>query len=62
MPAEDLALHGQAASLVVGEGNPSGTVSCAKDTVLLKQVVNDVLLLPVDPAGDQQEEKGEWAR
>lgn len=49
-PAKDLAFHGEAASLVVVEGNPSGTVGCAEDAVLLKQVVNHILLLPVDPA------------
>jgi len=58
----NLAFHGQAASLVVVEGNPSGTVGGAEDAVLLTQVVNHVLLLPVDPAGDEQEEEGEWAR
>ena len=61
-PAEHLAFHGQAASLVVGEAQPSGSVRRAEDPVLLEQVVNDRLLLPVDPAGEQQEKEGEWAR
>jgi hypothetical protein len=54
--AEDLACHGQSASLVVDE-TQSGTVNCAEDTVLLTQVVDDVLLVSVDPAGDRQEEE-----
>ena len=61
-PAEDLAFHGEAASLVVGETQPSGSVRRAEDPVLLEQVVNDRLLLPIDPAGDQQEQEREWAR
>ena len=39
-PAEDLALHGQAAPLVVREAQPSGTVRGAEDTVPFEQVVN----------------------
>ncbi len=61
-PAENIAFHGQAAALVVGEAQPSGSVRGAEDPVLLEQVVNDRLLLPVDPAGDQQEQEGERAR
>jgi hypothetical protein len=59
-PVEDLAFHGQAAPLVVGEAKPSRTVRCAEETVLLEQVANDRLLVPVDPAGEEQEEEGDW--
>jgi hypothetical protein len=41
--AEDLAFHGQAASLVIGEAEPSGSLRRAEDTILLDQVVNDWL-------------------
>ena len=61
-PAEDLAFHGQAAPLVIGEAKPSGTVRGAEDTVLLEQVVNDRLLIPVDPAGEEKQEEGERRR
>jgi hypothetical protein len=61
-PAENVAFHGQAAPLVVGEANPSGTVRGAEDTVLFEQVVNDGLLVPVDPAGDEKEEERERGR
>ena len=57
--AEDLAFHGQAPSLIVGEAQSSGTVRRAEDTVLLEQVGDDRLQLPVDPAGEQKEEEGE---
>jgi hypothetical protein len=61
-PAENLAFHGQAAPLVVGEAKPSGTVGGAEDTVLFEHVVNDGLLVSVDPAGDEKEEEGERGR
>ena len=59
--AEDLAFHGQSPSLVVGE-TQLGTVSAAEDPVLLTQVVDDVLLVSVDPAGDKQEEESQRRR
>ena len=61
-PAQDLAFHGQAAPLVVGEARPSGTMRCAENPVLFEQVVNDRLLLPVDPAGDKKDEERERGR
>ncbi len=61
-PAEDLAFQGQPASLVVSETQPSGRVRRTQNPILLEQVVNDCLVLPVDPARDKQEEEGEWAR
>ena len=60
--AEDLAFHGETASLVVGEAQSSGTVHRAEDPVLLEQVVNDRLLVSIDPAREQQEEEGERGR
>ena len=55
--AKDLAFHGQAASLVVGEARPSGSVRGAEDPVLLEQVVNDRLLLPANPAETSRRRK-----
>jgi hypothetical protein len=54
--AEHLPFHGQSTSLVVCE-TQSGTVSYAEDPVLLTQVVDDVLLVSVNPAGDKQDEE-----
>jgi hypothetical protein len=48
--AEDVAFHGETASLVVGEANPSRTVRRTEDPVFLAQVVNHGLLLSIDPA------------
>ena len=60
--AKDLPFHGQPASLVVGEAQPSGALRRAEDAVLLEQVGNDRLLLAVDPAGEQEEEESERGR
>jgi hypothetical protein len=60
--AEDLAFHGEAASLIVSQAQSSGTVHRAEDSVLLEQVVDDRLLVSMDPAGEQQEEERERGR
>jgi hypothetical protein len=57
-----VAFHGQTASLVVGQANPLGTVRRPEDPVLLAQVVNDGLLLSIDPAREDQEEERERRR
>jgi hypothetical protein len=57
--AEDVAFHGETASLVVGQAQSSGTVHCAENAILLDQVVNDRLLVSIDPAREQLEEEGE---
>jgi len=61
-PAEDLAFHRQPAALVVGEAQSSGSLRCAQHPVLLEQVVDDRLLLSVDPPGEQQAEEREGWR
>ena len=38
-------------SLVIGGTEPQRNVRRAEDPILLEQVVNDRLLLPVEPAG-----------
>ncbi len=60
--AENDTFHGQAAALVVGEAQSAGSVRGAEDPVLLEQVVNGRLLLPVHPARDTQEQEGERGR
>jgi len=50
---EDVAFHRETASLVVGEAQSPGTVHGAEDAILLDQVVNDRLLVSIDPAGEQ---------
>ena len=48
--AEGFAFHRETAALVVAETNPVRAVRSTEHAVLLQQVVNDVLLLAVDPA------------
>src|SRR5262245_13362247 len=43
-------LHSQTATLVVGEAESLSTVHRAEDAIFLEQVVNDRLLLSIDPA------------
>jgi hypothetical protein len=61
-PAEDFAFHGQAASLVVREAQSSGLLHRSENPILLQQVINDRLLLSIDPTGEQQNEEGERRR
>jgi hypothetical protein len=60
--AEHVASHGETAPLAVSQAQSSGTVHRAEDAVLLEQVVNDRLLVSIDPAGEQQEDQGERGR
>jgi len=61
-PADELALHREATSLIIGEPKPPWPVLGAKDPILLEQVVNNGLLLSVDPTGEQQADECEWMR
>ncbi len=56
-PAEDLALHHQATTLIISPPQSPSSMRCAKDSVLLEQIVNDGRLLSVNPAGEQQAEE-----
>jgi hypothetical protein len=60
--AEDAAVHGETTSLVVGQAQSPRPVHRAENAVLLEQVLNDRLLMAIDPAGEQQEAEGERAR
>ena len=61
-PPQDATFHRQTASLVVSEAESTRPLRCAKHPVLLEQVVNDGLLLSIDPAGEQQVEERERRR
>jgi hypothetical protein len=60
--AEGVAFHRQTASLVVGQAQSSGTGHGAEHAIFLEQVVNDRLLVSIDPAREQQDEEGERRR
>jgi hypothetical protein len=57
-----LPFHGEATSLVIGEAQASRWLRRAQDPILLEQVVNDRLLLSIDPTGKQQTEERERRR
>jgi len=57
LTSEDLAFDCQASALVVIELDPLLAVRFAQDLVLGAQVLNNLLLLPVDPSGQDEKEK-----
>ena len=54
---ERLGFRGQADSLIVGEPEPPRSELLAQHAVLLLQIVDDVALLLVDPAGQRDKKK-----
>ena len=61
-PAKHFAFHGETAALVVGEAPSAGWLRRPKNSVLLEQVLDDRLLLAIDPTGKQQTEERERRR
>ena len=57
LAAEDLALDRQASPLVVGEPDAFLAVRFLQDLILGAQILDDLLLLPIDPAGEDDQEK-----
>ena len=55
--AQDLGLHGQAASLIIVEEDPFLAELFSEHVVLGPQVVDDLLLLLVDPSGEGDEQE-----
>ena len=62
LASEDLALDREAASLIVVEPESSVFELLTQDAVLLLQVVDDLVLVAVHPAGNGEEEEVEWVR
>ena len=54
---QGLRLRRQATALIVGQLQSPAPELLLEDAVLLDQVGNDVLLMPIDPAGDGQEQQ-----
>ena len=57
LPAKGLAFDSQTAPLVIVEPDALLTVRFLQNLVLGAQVVDDLLLLPIDPSGEDDEEK-----
>ncbi len=64
LAAQDLAFDSEAATLIIAQTEASIAQLLAKDVVLLKEVLDDVALLAVDPGGegDEEELEGGWER
>ena len=62
LSADGLALHHEASALVVGEAKAASSELLTEDAVLLHQVVDDAVLVAVDPAGEEQKEEVERGR
>src|SRR5262245_58381863 len=60
--AEDMAFHGETASLVVGQAQSLRAVHRAENAILLQQVVDDRLLVSIYPASEQQQTECERTR
>ena len=56
LAAEDLAFDGESASLVVSEQDAAVAELLFQDLVFGAQVVDDLLLLAIDPAGEASKE------
>ncbi len=64
LAAQDLTPDGEAATLGIIEPEVAVAQLLAKDAVLLKEVLDDVALLAIDPGGERDEEdfEGWWER
>jgi hypothetical protein len=55
-------LRGEPTALIVGEPQPPGAGLFAQDAVLFQEIVDDVALLLVDPAGERDQHELQWMR
>ena len=49
---ESLSTHGQPTSLIIGEPEPAAAQLAPQDSILFHQIRHDVLLVPIEPAGE----------
>jgi len=59
LPAEFASLHRESPALVLGEADALAAEQLPQDFVLLPEVVNGLLLLAVEPAGQRRDEEME---
>jgi hypothetical protein len=62
LSSENLALHGETATLIVVQPKPSSTKPFTKDAILLHQILDDLLLVAVHSAGEQEQEEAQGMR
>ncbi len=56
-PTEDLALRCESAALVIRESESSPAELFLQDAVLLHEVLDNLVLVAIDPAGERGEEE-----
>ncbi len=56
-PSQRFRLRGQTATLVVGKTNATAAHLLSKNSILLLQVFDRVLLFPVEPASERHEKE-----
>src|SRR5262249_43408270 len=61
-PADDVAFHGETSALIARKAQSSGWLRRPKNSVLLEQVLDDRLLLSIDPTGNHKAEEGKRRR
>ena len=62
LATQQLALHCEAPALIVGEAKPSPAELLPEHPVLLLEVVDDMVLVAIDPTGHGQEEEMQRVR
>ncbi len=64
LAAQDLAFDSETTTLIIAQAEASVAQLLAEDAVLLKEVLDDIPLLAVDPGGERDEEEfeGWWER
>ncbi len=59
-PTEDLASGSESSTLVIGESKPSAAELFFENSVLFDEVLDDLGLMSVDPAGERRVEQLKW--
>ena len=60
LSTEGLALYREPTAFIIGQPKSSATKLSLEDSVLLEQIVDDVLLVTVDPAGEGDQQELPW--
>ena len=55
--AESLALHGEPPAFFIGEAESLSAEIAFKNAVFCDKIVDDILLMPMDPAGNGEDEE-----
>ena len=58
-PTQGVALYREATPLIVVQPKPATTELLSKNAVLIQQVIDDLQLMTVHPAGEKQQEEVE---